>query len=139
MSNSRGCGLSHLSSGGVSGEYLWVNGNMNDWHKFGVDDVYMYGKSNNMAWVDITYMDQGTSKIHLYYNTSDPTAPAEKADKEADTVITCTNTGELKTARIPIVDANFSNYAGYDLVIRVDGSESELNGVSIKKVRVLGY
>ena len=93
----------------------------------------MSGKSDNMAWVEITYKDSGTSKIYLYYNTSDPTAPANKADKQADTVITGTATGELKTAVIPVIDANFSNYDGYDFRIGTD------NGVSIKKVRVVGY
>ena len=85
-----------------------------------------------MAWIDITYKDNGTGKIYLYYNTSDPTAGV-KSNKRARDVITCTNTGEVKTARIPLIDVSFSNYDGYDFGIGTDSA------AYISNVRVLGY
>lgn len=125
---------------------IWINGNMNDWFKFSVVNGYMYGSGNNMAWIELTYRDSGTSKIYVYYNTSDPTAntDAEKASKPADTVITCTNTGEWKTATIPIIDADFSDKLNnaYDFAILVDSTVnagSAVNGVTFKRVRVVGY
>ncbi len=136
-------GLTTEKTGDTS---VWINGNMNDWFKFNVENGYMYGAKNNMAWIEITYYDEGTSKIYVYYNTSDPTASTagEKAGKPADTVITCTDTGEWKTATIPIIDAEFSDEreATYDFVIRVDSTVnagSTVNGVSFKRVRVVGY
>jgi len=123
-------GLSRVSGGTISGEFAIVSSS--DSLKLDVDDTYMYGGGNNMAWIDVTYKDQGTGKIYLYYNTSDPTATL-KADKQARDVITCTNTGEIKTARIPLIDAGFSNYDGYDLSIFASDS------AYINKVCVFGY
>lgn len=126
-------GLSRISGGQISGDCVYVN-SANDWLKFSVDDVYLYGKSNNMAWIDITYRDETEGNhIYLYYNTSDPTATAPKADKQAETVITLEGTGKFKTVRIPLIDACFSNYDGYDFRIGTD------NGAYINKIKVLGY
>ena len=131
-STDAGSGLSRISGGQISGDDIYVH-SVNDWLKFSVNDLYLYGKSNNAVWVDITYRDSGTSNIYLYYNTSDPTVAAPKADKLAETVITCEGTGLYKTVSIPLIDANFSNYDGYDFRIVSD------NGAYIKNVRVVGY
>lgn len=125
-------GLVRTSGGTVDGDTVSLNGS-EDYVKFSVDDTYMYGGGNNTAWVDITYEDKGTGNIYLYYNTSDPTAESKTADKCARDVITCTDTGELKTVRIPLIDAGFSNLDGYDFKIGTDSS------AYISKVCVVGY
>jgi len=125
-------GLSRISGGEIDEDTIYIN-STSDWLKFNVDDTFMYGKSNNMAWVEITYVDDGENNIYLYYNTSDSTGTANKADKQAETVITCTDTGADITVRIPLIDACFSGFDGYDFRIGTD------YGATIKNVRVIGY
>jgi len=86
-----------------------------------------------LAWIDISYLDVGTGEIYFEYNTSDPTATKEEKSHKRAEVITCTNTGEIKTKRIDLIDVDFSGFEGYDFRIGTD------NNAYINNVRILGY
>jgi len=126
-------GLTLLSGGTISTDSIYLSSS-SQWLNFDVNNSYQSGSNMNMAWVDITYKDYGSSEIYLEYNTSDPTATtAQKSHKRAETVITCKNTGEIRTARIPLIDVDFSGYDGYDFRIGTS------NKIYICNVNVLGY
>lgn len=125
-------GLTRISGGKEVDGYSYLD-KPSEWLKFDVDDTYQYGTHMNMAWIDISYLDVGTDEIYLQYNSSDPTATVfQKPCKPAE-VITCTNTGEIKTKRFALIDVDFQGLEGYDLRIGTN------NTAYISDVRILGY
>jgi len=126
-------GLTLLSGGTTVNNMKYLSGS-SQWLTFDVDDNYQSSSQMNMAWIDITYKDIGTGEIYLEYNTSDPTATTDtKSHKRSEFVIKCKNTKELLTEKIPLIDADFSGYGGYDFRIGTS------NSAYISKVKVLGY
>jgi len=122
-----------LIGGGKEENGLRYIGNSGEWLKFDVDNSYQHGTDMNMALIDISYLDKGTGEIYFEYNTSDPTATSDQKSHKPAEVITCEDTGEIKTKRISLIDVDFSGIDGYDFRI---GTNSN---AYISNVKVLGY
>jgi predicted alpha-1,2-mannosidase len=71
---------------------------------FGVTDDLVPAGSAHTATIDVDYLDQGTGRWSVQYDSSDP---AQKYKGSAS--VTNTDTGTWKTATFTIPDAGFSN------------------------------
>jgi hypothetical protein len=61
-----------------------------------------------VARIDVTYLDEGTSRFELQYDSNDCAAPVNGAYKSGPSV-TKTGTGGWKTATLEVPDARFAN------------------------------
>ena len=104
------------SSGGyfeiqtVKGEKAWVAHQMQHglFLCLDVDDAFAQCSAGKPLDIEISYLDQGFGSFELQYDSQDPTSPLDGSYKNARPLIELTNSGEWRTAVIPINDPRLS-------------------------------
>jgi hypothetical protein len=122
----------------ANGEMCWlVPGGQGGAHLyFGVNDDFCYELTGPVI-LEITFLDTGTEEIGLHYDSTDQEAPLEGAYKTDPDLIQRTGTGEWRTERIVLPDANFQNRQNgmADFRFRNTGDSLYVRKISVERTR----
>ncbi len=109
-------------SGAQGGRYLY----------FDVDDAF-YRPGSGPLEITLEFLDQGTGRIVLQYDSTDTAATLGGAYKSHATVVNCGNSGNWRSVTFPVSDARFAGSQNGSADFRVHSSGDNL---LIRRVRV---
>lgn len=119
-----GCRRTNVAMGG---EYQFLY--------FAVADEFIREPTTPVE-VEIEYLDQGTDKVGLDYDSTDKSAPIDGAFKSAESFAR-TNSGEWMIHVFRLTDARFANHEhqGSDFRVMAQGSDLRIRRVEVRPAR----
>lgn len=76
---------------------------------YNVDDAFAQQNANCPMEVEVTFLDDGTGRVQLQYDSLDRSAPLDGSYKNATPDLELTNSGTWRTVTFLVSDARFSN------------------------------